>query len=158
MFLGGRRLNFRMGFRLTLSLNARFYPEVDDRTKSIFLQRARGLIFPVLWEEPFGLAIIESLYFGVPIFGTPYGSLPEIVNDRVGCLSNSSEELALAASNWESFDRKEIHTYWKNNFTAEIMAKKYIEYYKVIIGGKNLHPKDLVASTTRSPKLFEWNR
>lgn len=155
--LGGRRLNFRMGFRLTLSLNARFYPEVDDLSKSIFLQQARGLIFPVLWEEPFGLAIVESLYFGVPIFGTPYGSLPEIVNDRVGYISNSAGDLALAASNWESFDRKEIHTYWKNNFTAEIMAKKYIEYYKVIIGGKNLHPRELAAEASRSPKLFKWN-
>ena len=35
------------------------------------------------WHEPFGIALIEALYFGCPVFGTPYGSLPEIVEEGV---------------------------------------------------------------------------
>ena len=54
------------------------------------------MIFPVRWHEPFGLAIVESLYFGCPVFGTPYGSLPEIVAPDVGVLSARASDLAEA--------------------------------------------------------------
>lgn len=74
--LGGNRINFKMGFRLTLSPRVKFYGMVGGGEKLRLLQGSKGLIFPVRWHEPFGLAIIESLYFGCPVFGTPYGALP----------------------------------------------------------------------------------
>ena len=84
--MGGIRFNFKMGLRLTFSPRIRFYGMIGGVKKSQMLNGSKGQIFPVRWHEPFGLAIIESLYFGCPVFGTPYGSLPEIVNNDVGLL------------------------------------------------------------------------
>ncbi len=59
------------------------------------MQRSKGLIFPVLWNEPFGLAAIESLYAGAPVFGPNYGSIPELINEKTGYTSNKSMMLFL---------------------------------------------------------------
>lgn len=154
--LGGHRLNFKMGFRLTLSQHARFHGMVNDNTKAHFLNNARGLIFPVLWPEPFGVAVIESLYFGIPVFATPYGALPELVNNEVGYLSNDAKQLADAAAQWASFDRRLIHSWWQENFTAQIMAKKYLEYYTSILDGQNLHTDVISCMPVRQAKLLSW--
>ena len=154
--LGGYRLNFKMGFRLTLSKNAHFHGMVDNSVKIPYLRQARGLIFPVLWPEPFGVAVIESLYFGTPVFATPYGSLPEIVNRDVGFLSNSSRELADIAKEWEMFDRRAIHEYWKKNFSAELMAKRYVDCYTSILDGQNLHPSTIIAKPVRLSQMMSW--
>ncbi|NQY28269.1 MAG: hypothetical protein HRT69_02240 [Flavobacteriaceae bacterium] len=52
------------------------------------------IYLPVLWNKPFGLAIIESLYTGYPVFGPNYGSLPELIPENVGYTSNSMSEIA----------------------------------------------------------------
>jgi len=63
--LGGTRLNFNMGFRFTLSPRVKFHGNVGGDVKHTLLQNSKGLLLPVIWHEPFGLAIIESLYFDV---------------------------------------------------------------------------------------------
>lgn len=154
--LGGSRLNFKMGFRFTTSASANFHGMVDDSVKIPYLRQARGLIFPVLWPEPFGVAVIESLYFGTPVFATPYGALPEIINTEVGFLSNSASKLADVAKQWQKFDRKLIHEYWRRNFSAEVMAAKYIEYYTSILDGQNLHTSEIISQPVRESQMMPW--
>lgn len=155
--LGGSRFNLKKGFRFTFSSYARFHGMVNDKVKSNFLNQARGLIFPVLWPEPFGLAIIESFYFGIPVFGTPYGSLSELVTQKTGFLSSSASELAKAASKWKYYERSAIHNYWKNNFTAKIMATNYLKYYEIILSGKTLHEGAIQSKSTRKIDFLPWN-
>ena len=81
--LGGTRLNFNMGFRFTTDLHARFHGMVDDDFKNRVMSSSRGLVFPVRWNDPCPNAVIESLFAGCPVFGTPYGSLPELVPEAV---------------------------------------------------------------------------
>lgn len=154
--LGGKRLNFKMGFRFTLDPNARFHGMVGGERKNALLRPARGLVFPVLWEEPFGIAVIEALYFGVPVFATPYGSLPELVPAHAGFLSNSESALAAAAAQ-AGYDRRAIHEWWRSRFTHVHMAKKYIECYEKILGGETLHPAEIHAPAVRIPGLAAWN-
>ena len=85
--LGGNRLNFNMGLRFTLDPIARFHRRVDESFKKQLLPKSHGLIFPVLWNDPCPLSIIESLLLGCPVFGTPYSSLPKLVPPEVGFLS-----------------------------------------------------------------------
>lgn len=154
--LGGSRVNFKMGFRLTLDPNARFHGMVDDKTKSRYLRPSRGMIFPVLWDEPFGVAVTEAFYFGVPVFATPYGALPELVTPEAGYLSASASELAEAARRAESYNRRAIHAHWQKHFTARTMALKYMEYYQRILDGETLHPGPINAPPTRVRELKPW--
>ncbi|MGR5543430.1 glycosyltransferase, partial [Vibrio campbellii] len=76
------------------------------------------------WHEPFGLAVTESLYFGCPVFASPYGSLPELVNEDVGVLSHHESDLVTAIEQAEAFDSKRCNEYARDAFNATIMAKK----------------------------------
>jgi glycosyltransferase involved in cell wall biosynthesis len=154
--LGGYRLNLNMGFRLTLSPRVGFCGMVGGAEKNALLAGSKGLIFPVRWSEPFGLALTESLYFGCPVFGTPYGSLPEIVSSEVGFLSDNCSELAQAVENSAQFSRKRCHEYALETFNAKQMAIAYLEKYTTVLNGATLHasaPKLLVQQTE---KLLSW--
>lgn len=140
MVLGGHRVNFNMGFRLTLTRRASFFGMVSGARKFELVQNSRGLLFPVIWHEPFGLAIIESLYMGCPVFGTPYGSLPEIVDDSVGFLSSKGSELAAALQDSGSFNRRSCHEYAAEMFNARQMASSYLKLYEKVLQGGRLNP------------------
>jgi len=139
--IGGYRLNFRMGFRLTLTRRVKFLGFLGGEAKDKVLNGSKGLIFPVIWHEPFGLSIIESLYFGCPVFGTPYGSLSELVNEDVGFLSRSKSELARAIEECR-FDPLRCHEYAATVFNSRRMALDYIEKYKAVMDGQYLNPQN----------------
>jgi len=154
--LGGKRFNFKMGLRLTFDPRVRFHGLVDDAVKSRVLRLARGLLFPVRWNEPFGIAVIEAMYFGVPVFGTPYGSLPELVAPHVGCLSADADELRDAIQDERRFDSREIHDHWKKNFTTAQMASRHLECFERILAGESLQPAAIHAPPTRDRELLPW--
>ena len=154
--LGGNRLNFKMGFRFTVSSRIDFCGMVGGVKKNLLLQGSKGLVFPVRWNEPFGLALIESLYFGCPVFGTPYGSLPEIVTDEFGVLSNSSEILSKEIEQADRFSRQRCHEYARDLFNSKKMAELYFEKYLIVLNGKKLNgfPPKLI--TKQTEKLLDW--
>ena len=136
--IGGHRLNFKMGFRFTPHLNIHFFGMLGGEIKNEILRHSKGLIFPVLWHEPFGIAITESLYFGCPIFGTPYGSLPELVPPSVGFLSASKGELIHHIQS-SSYDPEVCHTYVVNNFDIKQKAQEYLHLYQRVLNGESLN-------------------
>lgn len=155
--LGGHRLNLKMGFRLTLDPTIRFHGMVDDTSKAAILNRSAALLFPVRWHEPFGIAVIEAMYFGLPVFATPYGSLPELVPPNMGCLSDRADVLADAIQDISRFDRAAIHAHVIENFTAERMAERYLQLYERIEGGERLHPERFTApGVSPSKDMLPW--
>lgn len=137
--IGGVRFNFNMGVRLTFDPNTRFKGMKGGTEKNNILNGSRGLLFPVLWHEPFGLAIIESLYFGCPVIGTTYGSLPELVPPTLGFLSNKKDALVNAVKHIDDFDRSACHQYVMENFTADKMAMAYLSLYEKVMKGSFLN-------------------
>jgi len=135
--LGGTRLNLKRGFRFTWSRNVEFHGMVGGLQKFQMLNASNGLIFPVRWHEPFGLAIVESLYFGCPVFSTPYGSLPELVGSQHGVLSSAHQVLADAIVG-HSFDSRACHQHAAENFNAKKMAQGYLEKYLKVADGEFL--------------------
>ena len=154
--LGGVRFNVKMGLRLTFSPRISFYGMVGGKEKEELLNGSKGLIFPVRWHEPFGLAIIESLYFGCPIFGTPYGALPEIVKEDYGILSNRADELAAAIQNSDTFSPKLCHGYAVSTFNSKKMAFSYIEKYESILSGEKLNKIAPKLGDMPSEKFLKW--
>lgn len=136
--LGGERLNFKRGFRWTLSRRIHFHGMVGGPAKFDLLQRSRGLVFPVRWHEPFGLAVIESLYMGAPVFGTPYGALPELVPGNVGVLSTHAQHLAEALQT-QRFDPFVCHDWARSRFNHMQMARHYLPFYERVHAGEPLH-------------------
>lgn len=128
--LGGYRFNFKMGMRFTFTPKARFKGMVGGTEKIDYMQHSKGLIFPVLWDEPFGLAITESLYCGAPVFGSCRGSLPELVNDNVGYLSNDEDDLVNHIINDYHYSPTICHEYAADLFNSRRMAESYLKKYE----------------------------
>lgn len=155
--LGGKRLNLRMGFRFTVNPRITFYPKVDDDTKGKIMAHSKGLVFPVRWHEPFGLAVIESLYFGCPVFATPYGALPEIVDKSVGVLSNNAKDLASALKGYSSFSPETCHNYAAENFNSGKMATEYLKKYETVLNEKKLNESKPRIDPKVPSRFLEWN-
>ena len=68
---------------------------------------------PALWDEPFGITLIEAMVSGTPVLGTRRGSLPEIVSPEVGALGDTLEELVeLPARRWTRWRRRRAARGW----------------------------------------------
>jgi glycosyltransferase involved in cell wall biosynthesis len=154
--LGGHRVNVKMGIRITLDPRTRFEGMVGGEKKNRLINGSMALLFPVRWNEPMGLAVVESLYFGCPVFGTPYGALPELVTPEFGFLSNKKSELVDALKNVGDYDRRRCHEYVCDKFASIHMAQNFLPLYDKVLKGEplNPHPPKLVA--TDSPKLLPW--
>lgn len=137
--LGGYRFNFKMGLRLTFSRKVHFMGMVGGEEKNRYLQHSKGLVFPVLWDEPFGLAITESLYCGAPVFGSTHGSLPELVTREVGFLSDSESELMEAMAHADEFSPAACHEYAADMFSSRRMAEAYVRCYERVLRGESLN-------------------
>lgn len=153
--LGGYRFNFKMGWRFTFSPRISFYGMVGGERKSSLLNGSKGLIFPVTWDEPFGLAITESLYFGAPVFGTPYGSLPELVNKEVGFLTDEREKMAAHIINDYHYSPKVCHEYAVDEFNSRLMAERYVQKYEQVLNGKTLNNRCPEATVPYSHRLWK---
>ena len=156
MVLGGHRLNLKMGFRFTPGSLIHFYGMVGGEEKNSLLMKSKGLIFPVRWNEPFGLALIESLFFGCPVFGTPYGSLPEIVNPEVGFLSNKADEIVREIAYADRFSREQCHNYELESFNSKKMAGSYLEKYAKVLNGNKLNTRPPQLIEKQTEKFLQW--
>jgi glycosyltransferase involved in cell wall biosynthesis len=105
------------------------------------INASSALLFPVLWHEPFGIAMLEALYFGCPVLGSPYGSLPELIHSEVGFLSAKKSELIKEAKNLDRYNRKRCHEYVCDKFTSLIMTRNYFKLYLKVLDGETLNPK-----------------
>jgi glycosyltransferase involved in cell wall biosynthesis len=130
----------------------RYRGMVDDHEKRDVLSRARALIFPVRWHEPFGIAITEALASGCFVLGTPYGSLPEIVSPDVGVLSDNADVLARALESPERFSPERCRKRVEQGFRDSDMARSYLEAYKSVLEAGRL-PGSEGTSDARTPRV-----
>lgn len=154
--LGGVRFNIKMGMRFTFSPKVRFRGMIGGPEKDALLNGSKGLLFPVRWSEPFGIAITESLFYGCPVFGTPYGSLPELVTADVGYLSNREDELVSAVLDAESYSRQRCHEYARDEFNSKIMTLEYLKKYEKVIQGETLNEKLPCLKEIQKQKFLKW--
>ncbi len=106
---------------------------VDGKEKLELLQNSLALLFPIVWDEPFGNVAIEALACGTPVIATPRGALPEIIDSSCGILANSFDELVEATSKVKNFDPEACRNRIIQKFTHIHMAEKYLSYYSKIL-------------------------
>ena len=112
----------------------KFIGPVSAYDKGKFLSKAKAVLMPVMWDEPFGLVAIEAMACGTPVIAFRRGGLAETVIDGVtGYLVDSVEEMAEKIAQIDKIDRKKCRDHVEKNFSAEVMAKNYLSYYKEII-------------------------
>jgi len=130
--------------------------EMTSEKRNELIASSRCFIFPIKWEEPFGLVMIESMASGTPVIAYARGSTPEVIKDgETGFLVNSSEEdirgdwiikktaieglceavekiYAMPEEEYKAM-RRNCRAHVEKNFTVERMVDEYETVYQQII-------------------------
>jgi len=111
--------------------NVIYLGEVDFESKVEYLSKAKALLYPVQYEEFFGIAMVEALATGTPVIGFPRGSVTEIVKDGVtGYLVRDVEEMCKAMRAVDKLDREGCRRDAEERFSSKVMVKHYEELYR----------------------------
>ena len=114
-----------------LSSRIEYFGEVTHGEKVELLQDARATLFPIEWEEPFGLVMIESMACGTPVIATRHGAVPEVIDDgRSGIIVENTREMAAALGRADELDPKECRAYVEERFAPERMVRDYVNAYR----------------------------
>lgn len=106
--------------------------EAKVERKARLLGEARATLFPIEWEEPFGLVMIESMLAGTPVLAFPHGSVPEVIDEGVtGFICGDEAEMAarLAELPRQRFDRRRCHARAVERFGRARMVREYLDVY-----------------------------
>lgn len=108
--------------------------EIDETAKTFFLGEASALLFPINWEEPFGLVMIESMACGTPVVAFNHGSVSEVLDEgKSGFIVNQVTEAVEALAQIHTLSRGVVRYVFEQRFTASRMANDYIHLYKRIM-------------------------
>ncbi len=104
--------------------------EVGGRRKAELFGRARALLMPIRWPEPFGMVMVEALATGTPVIAFPEGAAPEIVEHGCnGFLVADEEEMAAAVGELDSIEARRCRES-AERFDADRIACRYEEVYR----------------------------
>lgn len=125
--------------------------EVGLKEKNELLGNSLALLFPILWDEPFGLVMVEAMACGAPVLALPGGSVPEIVRKDVsGYICESVDEMADRARNLK-LPPSQVRAYVEENFSLQKMVAQYAKLYAGIAGNiTSLKSEDEPIESTES--------
>lgn len=127
-----------------------------DKRKASLLSGAKALLFPIHWEEPFGMVMIEAMACGTPVIAYNRGSVPEVVVDGItgfiidpdlGTLGDVGhltikkrgiEGLVEAVRRIGEIDRAACRRHVEEHFTVEKMVEGYEAVYQKVLASKGL--------------------
>lgn len=116
--------------------NVVFLGEIGEHQKNDFLGRARALLFPIDWPEPFGLVMIEALACGTPVIAFRRGSVEEVIKDGVtGFVVDNVDEAVKAVGRLDAIDRAACRRSFEECFSARRMCRDYVSAYERVIRG-----------------------
>jgi len=123
--------------------NIEYVGEADLDAKRELLSGSIAMLFPIQWEEPFGLVMIEAMACGTPVLAFAGGAVAEVVRDGVsGYVCGSVDEMAERARTL-ALDPAAVRAYADKNFSLERMVREYAGLYEDIVSGRARGPQDL---------------
>ncbi|MEU8076530.1 glycosyltransferase family 4 protein [Catellatospora citrea] len=106
----------------------------DATLKRELLANARCLLFPVQWEEPFGMVMIEAMVCGTPVVALRAGAVPEVVRHGVtGLVCSRQSDLPAALQAAAVLDPVQCREHVVRSFSAQRMAAGYVRAYRAAL-------------------------
>jgi len=109
----------------------------DLRAKNELLGNSLAMLFPIQWNEPFGLVMVEAMACGTHVLALRGGSVPEVVRDDVsGFVCRSAKDMAKRLTNLQ-FSASTIRRYVEENFSLRRMVVEYVTLYTRAVGERS---------------------
>lgn len=107
---------------------------LSGKRKLKFLSEAKALLYPIEWEEPFGMAVIEALACGTPVIAMNRGAMPEIIEHGVtGFLANNQKEFEEYMLRIDEIDPAACRASVRDRFSTNAMVQEYVDRYEEVI-------------------------
>jgi glycosyltransferase involved in cell wall biosynthesis len=103
--------------------------ELDDVQKNHYLGQSKALLFPIEWDEPFGIVMIEAMACGTPVIGFRRGSVPEVVDGHTGRVVENLAGMIEVMSSITELDRKLCRDRAVHRFDISVIAPKYLNAF-----------------------------
>jgi glycosyltransferase involved in cell wall biosynthesis len=111
----------------------RWVGPVNHVQKNDLLRHAAALLFPIQWDEPFGLVMIEAMACGTPVVAHRRGSVEEVVdNGLTGFHSGVIDGLAELIPKALALDRRSVRSHAEKRFGFQTMVDAYLELYRTL--------------------------
>jgi glycosyltransferase involved in cell wall biosynthesis len=112
----------------------RLVGEVDEPAKATLLAGAAAMLFPIAWDEPFGLVVVEALAAGTPVVAFGRGSVPELVDHgRTGFVVDDVDAMVDAVGRIGALDRAACRAAAEDRFTVDRMIDDLLDRYRETI-------------------------
>jgi hypothetical protein len=122
---------FEESIRPNLNGQVVWRENVKGKEKANLLAHARALVFPIQWEEPFGLAMVEAMVSGTPVIAFRHGAAAEVVDDGVtGFLADDAEGMVDAFDRLGEIDLQRCAEVAADRFGPARMAEGYMTVYE----------------------------
>lgn len=117
-----------------LDKNIRYVGNISYGKTYRYYGRAKALLCPIRWEEPFGLTFIEAMACGTPVIAFDHGSAREVIKDgKTGFVVEGLKGMVEAIKNIDQIDRGECRKWVKENFIMEKMVDNYERiFFKIL--------------------------
>jgi len=103
---------------------------VNDEEKNKLLGTAAALLFPIEWDEPFGIVMAEALACGTPVIAFRRGSVPEVIDHGInGYICENVEEMINFVEKIDGINRTECRKSAELNFSKNVITEKYENLY-----------------------------
>jgi glycosyltransferase involved in cell wall biosynthesis len=120
-----------------LAPDVTIFGTADAVAKRELLSRAAALVFPILWDEPFGMVMIEAMACGTPVVALRRGSVPEVIVDGVtGIVCDEPAELPTAIAAARRLSPADCRKHVQSRFDAETMVAGYEALYRRALLGR----------------------
>lgn len=104
----------------------KYVGNIPRRKLAPYYKNAKAVLFPIKWEEPFGLVMIEAMACGAPVIAFRRGSVPEVVKDgKTGFIVEDINGMAGAIKKIDKIKRSDCRSRVENKFSIEKMADGY---------------------------------
>jgi glycosyltransferase involved in cell wall biosynthesis len=111
-----------------------WFGEADAAQKRQLYRDARALLLPIVWEEPFGLVMVEAMACGTPAIVFRRGAAPEIVADgRTGFLVDDLDGMTAAIGRLDDISAADCRNHALENFDTSVMVRSYLRVYETIL-------------------------
>jgi glycosyltransferase involved in cell wall biosynthesis len=130
--------------RPRLGADIQWIGEAETQHKKELLAKASALLFPIQWQEPFGIVMVEALACGTPVVALRQGSVPEVVVDGVtGYICDSAEQLAAALHSCRALRSEDCRKHAVANFDVATMASRYETVYLSLLDNAGARIEDV---------------